>query len=136
MGMHTFIVTNAVLIIHCASTVFVQQRDLFRIDILRADLLDWLVDEDDKQHSEDLPIYTRPFAVRVWWVHRGAGYGAYTEEQSMVGTQMSRVWWVHRGAGYGGYTEEQGKVGTQRSRVWWVHRGAGYCGYTGVEYGG
>ena len=30
----------------------------------------------------------------------------------MVGTQRSRVWWVHRGAGYGGYTEEQGMVGT------------------------
>ena len=37
----------------------------------------------------------------------------------MVGTQKSRVWWVHRGAGYGGYTgvgyggytEEQGMVG-------------------------
>ena len=28
----------------------------------------------------------------------------------MVGTQRSRVWWVHRGAGYGGYTEEQGMV--------------------------
>ena len=36
---------------------------------------------------------------RVWWVHRGAGYGVYT------------------GAGYGGYTEEQGMVGTQMSRV-------------------
>ena len=48
----------------------------------------------------------------------------------MVGTQRSRVWWVHRGAGYGGYTEEQGMVGTQRSREWWVHRGAGYGGYT------
>ena len=23
----------------------------------------WLVKEDDKQHSEDLPIHTRPFAV-------------------------------------------------------------------------
>ena len=36
----------------------------------------------------------------------------------MVGTQRSRVWWVHtcRGAGYGGYTQEQGMVGTQRSR--------------------
>ena len=54
---------------------------------------------------------------RVWWVHRGAGYGEYTEEQGMVGTQRSRVWWVHRGAGYGGYTEQQGMVGTQRSRV-------------------
>ena len=51
---------------------------------------------------------------RVWWVHRGAGYGEYTEEQGMVGTQRSRVWWVHRGAGYGGYTEEQGMVGRQR----------------------
>ena len=40
---------------------------------------------------------------RVWWVHRGAGYGEYTKEQGMV---------VHRGAGYGGYTEEQGMVGT------------------------
>ena len=40
----------------------------------------------------------------------------------MVGTQRSRVLWVHRGAGYGGYTEEQGMVGAQRSRVWWVHR--------------
>ena len=30
----------------------------------------------------------------------------------MVGTQRSRVWWVHRGAGYDGYTEEQGTVGT------------------------
>ena len=30
----------------------------------------------------------------------------------MVGTQRSRVWWVHRGAGYDGYTEEQGMVGT------------------------
>ena len=48
----------------------------------------------------------------------------------MVGTQRSRVWWVHIGAGYGGYTEEQGMVGTHRSRVWWVHRGAGYGGYT------
>ena len=38
----------------------------------------------------------------------------------MVGTQGSRVRWVHRGAGYGGYTEEQGMVGTQSSRVWWV----------------
>ena len=47
----------------------------------------------------------------------GAGYGGYTEEQGMVGTQRSRVWWVHRGAEYGGYTEEQGMVGTQRSRV-------------------
>ena len=70
---------------------------------------------------------------RVWWVHRGAGYGGYTEEQGMVGTQRSRVWWVHRRAGYGGYTEEQGMVGTQRSRVWWVHRGAGYGGYTGEQ---
>ena len=67
---------------------------------------------------------------RVWWVHRGAGYGGYTEEKFMVGTQRSRVWWVHRGAGYGGYTEEQGMVGTHRSRIWWVHRGAGYGGYT------
>ena len=33
------------------------------MDILSADLLDWLVEEDDKQHSEDLPIHTRPFAV-------------------------------------------------------------------------
>ena len=41
-----------------------------------------------------------------------AGYGGYTEEQGMVGTQRSRVWWVHRGAGNGGYTEEQGMVGT------------------------
>ena len=55
---------------------------------------------------------------RVWWVHRGAGYGGYTEEQGMVGTQRSRVWWAHRGAGYGRYTEEQGMVGTQRSKVW------------------
>ena len=67
---------------------------------------------------------------RVWWVHRGAGYGGYTEEQGTVGTQRSRVWWVHRGAEYGGYTEEQGKVGSQRSRVWCVHREAGYGGYT------
>ena len=50
----------------------------------------------------------------------------------MVDTQRSRVWWVHRGVGYGGYTEEQGMVGTQRSRVWWVHRGAGYGGYTAI----
>ena len=50
----------------------------------------------------------------------------------MVGTQSSRVWWVHRGAGYGGYTEAQGMVGTQRSRVWWVHRGAEYGGYTAI----
>ena len=57
------------------------------------------------------------------------GYGGYTEEQGMVGTQRSRlwctkrsrVWWVHGGAGYGGYTEEQGMG---------VHRGAGYGGYT------
>ena len=67
---------------------------------------------------------------RVWWVHRGAVYGGYTEEQCMVDTQRSSVWWVHIGAGYGGYTEEQGMVGTQRSRVWWVHRGAGYDVYT------
>ena len=33
------------------------------MDILSADLLDWLKEEDDKQHSEDLPIHTRPFAV-------------------------------------------------------------------------
>ena len=33
------------------------------MDVLSADLLDWLVEEDDKQHSEDLPIHTRPFAV-------------------------------------------------------------------------
>ena len=50
---------------------------------------------------------------RVWWVHRGAGYGGYTDEQDMVGTQRSRVWWVHST-----YIEEQGMVGTQRSRVW------------------
>ena len=31
----------------------------------------------------------------------------------MVGTQRSRVCWVHRGAGYGGYTEEQGMMGAQ-----------------------
>ena len=55
---------------------------------------------------------------RVCWVHRGARYRGYTEEQATVGTQRSRVWWVHRGAGYGGYTEEQGMVGTQRNRVW------------------
>ena len=61
----------------------------------------------------------------VWWVHRGAGYGEYAEEQGMVSTQRSRVWWVHRGAGYGGYTEEQGMVGTHSSRVCWVHTGAG-----------
>ena len=77
---------------------------------------------------------------RVWWVHRGAGYGGYTEEQGMVGTctqeqgmvgtQRGRVWWVHRGAGYGEYTEEQGMVDTQRSRVWCVHRGARYGGHT------
>ena len=35
----------------------------FGMDILSADLLDWLVEEDDKQQSEDLPIHTRPFAV-------------------------------------------------------------------------
>ena len=29
------------------------------MDILSADLLDWLVEEDDKQHSEDLPIHIR-----------------------------------------------------------------------------
>ena len=40
--------------------------------------------------------------------------GGYTAEQGMVGTQRSRVWWVHRGAGYGGYIEEQGKVGVYR----------------------
>ena len=50
----------------------------------------------------------------------------------MVGTQRSRVWWVHRAAENGGYTEEQGMVGTQRSRVWRVHRGAGYGGYTAM----
>ena len=33
------------------------------MDILSANLLDWLVEEDDKQHSEDLPIHTRPFAI-------------------------------------------------------------------------
>ena len=38
----------------------------------------------------------------------------------MVGIQGNRVWWVHRGAGYGRYTEEQGMVGTLWSRVWWV----------------
>ena len=36
----------------------------------------------------------------------------------MVGTQRSRVWWVQRGAGYGGYTEEQGMVGTQPSYMY------------------
>ena len=33
------------------------------MDILSADLLDWLVEEDDKQHSEDLSRHTLPFAV-------------------------------------------------------------------------
>ena len=33
------------------------------MDILSADLLDWLVDKDDKQHSEDLPIHTQAFAL-------------------------------------------------------------------------
>ena len=48
------------------------------MDIRSADVLDWLVEEDDKQHVEDLLYSTYPTIC----------------SQGMVGTQWSRVWWV------------------------------------------
>ena len=49
----------------------------------------------------------------------------------MMGAQRSRVWWVHRGAGYGEYTQEQGTVGTQPSyRSLYINRHSTHPGMT------